>query len=432
MWLKTYYPTEFIYGMLKHEPDMGQIVRFVKEARRLGCEVLAPNVNYSRAEWTLTGDKSISPALSDIKGVGQRAASDIISGQPFTSLGDFLGRINRRVVHRGVLISLAHAGALSDYLPNVRAFVEHAEDILGKKPAAAEARYKELAATTEEYSDDDKFVKQSEVCPLASGKHPLSAYYDVFDAMGSHVQFQNMNEVNYEARIGWFRGVFVELRYNQVGDFHTGEPDDEEKARIGWGKRYANVNVEDESGVQQRIKVDFDIFEDYRWIIDQGTGTCVVMCCVMFPKSQSIRCCFMADLETMRQNLKDGVPWTGAASWFKEHPLEKHGGKKADIRKWAGKMAVKKGQKASGLIGWVLSVKEHLDKNKNTMAFFDLGGIKGCISGLCFASSFDTYKKALKPGNIVKLDLVRSDGSSWFLDDNKACKLEVLAKLSPA
>jgi len=432
MWLKTYYPAELAWALLKNEPDLSQVARYVKEARRLGNQVLPPSVNTSGNIWVLSGDNNIEPSLIDIKGVGEKAATAIMEAQPFKDLADFLERINRRHCHRGVITTLAKAGAMRDMLTNIKVFIDNAEDILKRKPQQAMEHYQEMCVGAEDYTEDDLFVIQSDVCPLSTGKHPLEAYGEVFERMGEHVEFESMAEPEWEKRLGWFSGQMVEIKYNQVGDFHSVEPDEAEKERIGWGKRYANINVEDTSNVQQRIKVDIDIFEDYRHIIDKGQGTCVALCCSKAVKSHTMRCNFMADLEEMRQDLKHDRPWTGSAAFFESHPVLANGGHKARLDKVLGKKAPRARMVARDVIVWILYVREHRDKKGNLMAFFDMAGTTGSVGGLCFGSSYEeTYKGHLKAGTIVKIDLVRGDRpDTWILDSDQGCKLKILSKLS--
>ena len=52
MYLKTYYPVEFYYSLMKYETDNEDIIGFIKEAREsFGIEIRNPDVTYSDVEF---------------------------------------------------------------------------------------------------------------------------------------------------------------------------------------------------------------------------------------------------------------------------------------------------------------------------------------------------------------------------------------------
>jgi hypothetical protein len=90
----------------------------VAECRRLGIEVLPPDVHSSQLEFTVEGD-AIRFGLLAVKNVGASAIESIIAardeGGPYTSLTDFCTRIDLRLCNRKVLEALAKVGALNAF-----------------------------------------------------------------------------------------------------------------------------------------------------------------------------------------------------------------------------------------------------------------------------------------------------------------------------
>jgi len=112
IWTKHYYFDEFIVGCLDVFPD--KITTFVRECRRRGRPVLAPDVNKSGARFTLT-DEGIRFGLTDIRGIGESVVGDIINNAPYISLADFLERTSKSGGRKkGVVDSLIKAGAFDD------------------------------------------------------------------------------------------------------------------------------------------------------------------------------------------------------------------------------------------------------------------------------------------------------------------------------
>lgn len=120
-WLKNYYPSEFFAALLSTEmSDTDKVVKYVKDVRRRGIEVVPPHVNYSEYVFTVHGDK-IYYSLGAIKGVGESAVEAIVEarqGRPnrkFESLNDFFESIDTRRVNKKVIECLIKAGALDQF-----------------------------------------------------------------------------------------------------------------------------------------------------------------------------------------------------------------------------------------------------------------------------------------------------------------------------
>lgn len=132
-WLKTYHPAEFLSATLTSEmSNSDRIVILINDSRKMGIEVLPPDINVSNIDFRPVGEKRISFGLNAIKNVGARALETIIKSRrtkgEFTSIFDFCGSVELRAVNRKVLESLIKAGAL-DSLEGSRARKYEAIDI---------------------------------------------------------------------------------------------------------------------------------------------------------------------------------------------------------------------------------------------------------------------------------------------------------------
>ena len=92
-------------ALLSSEIDDGNkrdiLVEHIADARKLGVEVLPPDVNRGEADFTVQNDRIVF-GLTAIKGLGRGAAEEIVrareAGGPFKDLFDFCERIDRRIV----------------------------------------------------------------------------------------------------------------------------------------------------------------------------------------------------------------------------------------------------------------------------------------------------------------------------------------------
>ena len=87
-WLKYYYPTEFMYALLKSEQDKDARTEYLIEAKRMGISVKLPHVNESDSDFKIEG-KGIRIGLSSIKWISDGVASKIIANRPYESLQHF-------------------------------------------------------------------------------------------------------------------------------------------------------------------------------------------------------------------------------------------------------------------------------------------------------------------------------------------------------
>lgn len=137
--LKAYYPVEYMAALLTVERHNTEKVGvLIAECRRMGIEVLPPNVNVSGHHFTIeqlppgrsaprqvtafpfpTPDRiAIRMGLDAIKNVGEGAVDVILAArgaQPFASLADFADRVDLRQLNRRGLEYLIKVGALDDF-----------------------------------------------------------------------------------------------------------------------------------------------------------------------------------------------------------------------------------------------------------------------------------------------------------------------------
>jgi DNA-directed DNA polymerase III PolC len=112
-WLKEHYPAEFLTAVMS-TVDMDRLPEFATEARRIGIEVLPPDVRFCQGGFTCEGI-SVRYGLSAVRGVGPAAIRAITAAQPYSSYEDFLARSR---ANAGVVWSLARAGALDALVPS--------------------------------------------------------------------------------------------------------------------------------------------------------------------------------------------------------------------------------------------------------------------------------------------------------------------------
>lgn len=115
-YLKAHYPAEFMAANLTvHKDDIKEVTKLMDECRALGLSVLEPDVNESELSFTVNSKGAIRFGLGGIKGVGEGAVEAIISEREkngkYTSIFDFLERVNLQSCNKKTIENLAKAGA---------------------------------------------------------------------------------------------------------------------------------------------------------------------------------------------------------------------------------------------------------------------------------------------------------------------------------
>ena len=124
-YLKTHYLAEFMAALLTSEIDDANkrdiLVEHIGDARRLGVEVLAPDINQSEGRFHVKNGKIVF-GMTAIKGVGAGASEAIMAarteGGLFKDIFEFCERVDPRLVPKTAIEKLIKAGAMDTFCSN--------------------------------------------------------------------------------------------------------------------------------------------------------------------------------------------------------------------------------------------------------------------------------------------------------------------------
>ncbi len=119
-WLKAHYPSEYMSSVLTHNrSDLTKVTFFLRECRRMGIDVLGPDVNESQADFAPNRAGQIRFGLSALKGVGEGPVTAILearaAGGTYESVFHMLQRTEPGTINKRVLESLAYGGAFDGF-----------------------------------------------------------------------------------------------------------------------------------------------------------------------------------------------------------------------------------------------------------------------------------------------------------------------------
>ncbi|MEE0872143.1 MAG: DNA polymerase III subunit alpha, partial [Ruminococcus sp.] len=194
-WLKCYYPKEYMAALLSSVLDnQNKLAEYIGECRRLGIEVLPPNVNESGQGFTVSG-RNIRYGLLAVKNLGRQFISEIIRERrlkPYSSLYDFCRRLYGKNMNSRAIESLIKCGAFDGMGANRRQLLTISKTVLDD--AEYEARHRlngqisifDLAENKsesrvgepelpplEEFSRADLLQMENEIAGMYLSGHPM-------------------------------------------------------------------------------------------------------------------------------------------------------------------------------------------------------------------------------------------------------------------
>jgi DNA polymerase-3 subunit alpha len=128
-YLKAHYPSEYMAAVLNNQNSIEKITFFMEECRRMGVQVLGPDINESDIAFAVNKKGQVRFGLTGVKGVGEKAVESIIEERnangSYESLYDFARRSNTRSVNRKSYENLVYGGAFDGFgMPRSRFFAK--------------------------------------------------------------------------------------------------------------------------------------------------------------------------------------------------------------------------------------------------------------------------------------------------------------------
>jgi DNA polymerase-3 subunit alpha len=205
-YLKAHYPADFMAAVLSRNiSDIKKLTTFMDETRRMGTEVLGPDVNESGVRFMVNNEGNIRFGLGAIKGVGEAAIISMIeerqSGGPFKDIYDFAERVNLNSLNKKSIEAMAVAGAF-DCFEGITRSMFFAENAKGESFIESLIRYgnrvkSELQTSQQSLFGDDsagfevvrpappetpewpkleKLTREKDVIGIFLSAHPLDDY----------------------------------------------------------------------------------------------------------------------------------------------------------------------------------------------------------------------------------------------------------------
>lgn len=199
-YLKAHYPSAFMAALMTSAfDDTERLSVEITECKKMGIEVLPPDINESFGEFAVVKDKNaIRFGMNAIKNVGAGAVEEILRARKqraFDNIEDFISSVNLRIVNRKALDSLIRAGAFDSFMD--RSNLLHNLDVvlaygqrLHKERASGQTdlfgaikddnidtrQLLKLQAPEQNYSAHEMLMWERELLGLYLSQQPLTAF----------------------------------------------------------------------------------------------------------------------------------------------------------------------------------------------------------------------------------------------------------------
>ncbi len=197
-YLKAHYPLEFMAAVISSVlNDTDRLLDRLEECRQAGYEALPPDINRSKEVFCKEGKRGVRFGLAAIKGVGYRAATNIVEEakkKPFSGIFEFCERVDLKIINKGTIEALINAGAM-DCLPGNRrqkiTVLEEAITSAQSQQADADIGQmnlfggdsspvsKDILPKMPDFTEEELLQRESTALGFFLTKHPVSRYEEL-------------------------------------------------------------------------------------------------------------------------------------------------------------------------------------------------------------------------------------------------------------
>ncbi len=253
-YLKAHYPAEYMAAVLSNNMnDIKQVTFFMEECKRMGIQVLNPDVNESISKFNVNEENAIRFGMGAVKGVGTAAVKSILIEREengnFQSIYDFVKRVDLRSVNKKTIENLILAGGfdqfefhrgryfyIEDTTTNLEKIIKYGANYQAQKESAQTSLFGDASGEVEDVvpnlPDCDKWnmvqqlSKEKEVVGMYISSHPLDDFKEELSLVTNlTIQQLKGNEENLLERELSLGGIMSNVQHriskngNEFGSF---------------------------------------------------------------------------------------------------------------------------------------------------------------------------------------------------------------------
>ena len=269
-YLKAHYPNEYMAAVLSsYMGNTDRLIKYIASCNKNGTPVLPPDINSSNAEFTPVPG-GIRFGLVGVRGVGRNVAEAIIEEReangPYSSLHDFVNRLDSKCFNRKTLEALIKGGAFDSTGYTRKQLMHFVDDTTLLETAAKRQKDRDagqmdmfsmFAEVDDNFKEDvpepdgvewDKrtlLAYEKEIMKIYVSDHPLAPYERALSRMSKFTMAElseRTKEIKSAVFVGMVVGVNVRLTKRQT--------------------KMATFTLEDQTGSIECITFKYEDFAD--------------------------------------------------------------------------------------------------------------------------------------------------------------------------
>ena len=241
-YLKAHYPAEYMAAVLSNNmSDIKQVTFFMEECKRMGLDVLGPDVNESFYKFTVNDQGAVRFGMGAIKGVGGNAVATIVEHRKdgkYKSIFDLAKRIDLRAANKKAFENLVLAGGFDSFETHRAQYMHDEGDgvLFFEKVLRYAAKYQETQNSSqvslfgdssevqipepqvppcEQWGTMRKLKQEKEVVGIYISGHPLDDFKTEVDNF-CNVKVSDFNEMErFVNREVCFGGIVSDVQHRE-------------------------------------------------------------------------------------------------------------------------------------------------------------------------------------------------------------------------
>ena len=217
-WSKAHHPAIFIAAVLANWGGYYRQPVYLNEARRLGLKLQAPNVNYAQRQFSVSyiaAEPVLFMGLDQVRELTRRTQKRILKGRPFSSLADFLTRVDPRPSEAENLIRVGAFEGLGE-IPRLLDVIKK-----GGWQGGQLSLFSFEAPTSPSGGDwtlEEKVDAQKKILGVSVVAHPLELFSEQIRSAGTLTTLEASNRIGQRLRVAGMRFTW-QRRRSQNGDY---------------------------------------------------------------------------------------------------------------------------------------------------------------------------------------------------------------------
>lgn len=316
--LKAHYPVEFLASSMTYDmANTEKLGEFRRDALRLGIAVATPSVMHSHRIFEVA-ENCIYYSLAAIKGIGEAAVDHIAEKRAemqFSSLEDFLSRIDPKIIGRRVLESLINAGALDEFGHERARLIVGIDRMIGLSVRTAEQAN---SGQVDIFSLGGAIEREKLILPAAPPWAPAERLHREYQAAGFYLSAHPLDEYQSlldKLRVQTFAEFSAAVKRGVQAGRLAGTVTSKQERRTKTGNKMGIISLSDSTGQYEGILFE-EALNQYRDVLEAGRSVVITVAAEDRPEGISLRIQTVSALEeeaarvqkTLRIFMRDAKP----------------------------------------------------------------------------------------------------------------------------